>query len=100
MDKNLQRISYVNNNKKKKLYIIAIYEDKCCTSMMVSKASLFVRITDRVFSQHLLKTPSTPVTPMPSIMSLVSLNGTYQHKINKYIKEIQEDEKQITKWLI
>lgn len=46
------------------------------TSMIVSNASLFVLMTERVSSQHLLKTPSTPVIPMPSIMSLVSLNGT------------------------
>ena len=45
--------------------------------MMVSKASLFVRMTDRFSSQHLLKTPSTPVTPIPLIISLVSRNGTY-----------------------
>jgi hypothetical protein len=48
------------------------------TSMIVSNASLLVLITDRVFSQHLLNTPSTPVTPMPSIMSLVRRNGTYK----------------------
>lgn len=46
------------------------------TSTIVSNASLFVRITESVFSQHLLKTPSTPVTPIPSITSLVSLYGT------------------------
>jgi hypothetical protein len=46
------------------------------TSTIVSNASLFVRITESVFSQHLRKTPSTPVTPIPSITSLVSLNGT------------------------
>lgn len=55
---------------------------------MVSKASLFVRMTERFSSQHLLKTPSTPVTPIPSIMSLVSLNGTYSHQIFKYKKTI------------
>lgn len=48
------------------------------TSTIVSSASLFVRMTDRVSSQHLRKTPSTPVTPIPSIMSLVSLKGTCQ----------------------
>lgn len=48
------------------------------TSTIVSNASLFVRITESVSSQHLRKTPSTPVTPIPSIMSLVSLNGTCQ----------------------
>lgn len=46
------------------------------TSTIVSNASLFVLITESVFSQHLRKTPSTPVTPIPSITSLVSLNGT------------------------
>jgi hypothetical protein len=54
------------------------------TSIIVSNASLFVLMTERVFSQHLLKTPSTPVIPIPSIMSLVSRNGTckQRYKLN------------------
>jgi hypothetical protein len=40
-------------------------------------------MTERVFSQHLLNTPSTPVMPMPSIMSLVSRNGTYEQSEKK-----------------
>lgn len=46
-------------------------------SMIVSRASLFVRMTDRVASQHLRKMPSTPETPIPSMISLVSRNGTW-----------------------
>jgi hypothetical protein len=61
------------------------------TSMIVSNASLLVLITDRVFSQHLLNTPSTPVTPMPSIMSLVRRNGTYKQGEKKRIWFTKEE---------
>jgi hypothetical protein len=53
------------------------------TSIIVSNASLFALMTESVFSQHLLNTPSTPVMPMPSIMSLVSRNGTYEQSEKK-----------------
>ena len=62
--------------------------------MMVSKASLFVRMTDRFSSQHLLKTPSTPVTPIPSIISLVSRKGTYLRR-TRVVRTIGDRERSV-----